>query len=119
MVHMLPDRAQPTDPAMKIPSASSRVRRRPQVSQSLPNTGVEAVPAMRYAVTIQWPWSGWPRSRAMVGSAGATMVWLSVPTSMASSTPMTMMRMSRSDSTPGAGAALVKPGPGRTPWPRR
>ncbi len=64
------------------------------MSDSLPYIGVTAVAVSRYAVTTQDSECRSPKSRPMVGSAVATMVWSSAPRNIASMMPMTMARIS-------------------------
>ena len=78
---------------MKITIATSIIRRRPWMSESLPNSGVTAVAASRYAVTTQDRFSTSASARPMVGSAGATMVCSSAERNIASMMPTTMARI--------------------------
>src|SRR6478609_5733410 len=87
------------------------------MSDSLPNSGAATVDISRYAVISQDRFSKSLKSRPMVGSAVATMVWLSADTNIARQTPSTIGRISASVSTqrpgsgpPGAGAAPVDGG---------
>ena len=62
------------------------------MSESLPNSGVEAVALSRFAVTTQDMLSMSPRLAAMVGSAVATITESSAASIMASSTPSMIRR---------------------------
>ena len=78
---------------MKMTTATSIMRRRPWISESLPNNGVATVLARRYAVTTQLRFSTSPSVRPMVGSAGATMVCSSAERNIASMMPSMMARI--------------------------
>ena len=85
--------AHTTEPAMKITIAISIMMRRPWMSDSLPNSGVTAVAASRYAVTTHDRFSASASARPMVGKAGATMVCSSADRNAASMMPTTMARI--------------------------
>ena len=85
--------AHATEPTTKMTMAPSIIRRRPWMSDSLPNNGVAAVLASRYAVTTQLKSSTSPSVRPMVGNAGATMVCSSAERNIASRMPIMMAWM--------------------------
>ena len=58
------------------------------MSPSLPQSGVEAVEASRYAVTIHDRCEAPPRSPTIVGNAVATIVWSSAASNMPSNKAM-------------------------------
>src|SRR5262245_45185652 len=68
------------------------------MSLSLPTMGLTQIAANRYAVTTQDSRSKRPRSRAIGGSAGATIVWSSAARNIASKAPITILRTSESES---------------------
>ena len=84
--------AQATEPARKMPMPSSMMVRRPWMSESLPNNGVAAVAASRYAVTTQDRFSMSPRLAPIAGKAGATMVCSSALRNIASMMPAMIAR---------------------------
>src|SRR5215471_15740845 len=77
------------------------------MSLILPYSGVIAVEAIRYAVTSQDRLCTSPRSRPMVGSALARMVWSSDDMNTGSSMPQTMSRISLWLSVDGGSASVV------------
>ena len=110
---MLGASAQATEPTMKMQIAISIIRRRPWMSESLPNSGTAAVLASRYAVTTQLKFPTSPSVRPMVGRAGATMVCSSAERNIASMMPIMMAWMVARGSGVGAdagsGVAFIGP----------
>ena len=86
------------EPIRKIRMQIWKTVLRPNMSPSLPHSGVVAVEASMYAVTTQDRWLAPPRSPTIVGSAVATIVWSRAARNMPSITPantsMTFRRFS-------------------------
>src|SRR6476659_9863450 len=79
------------------------------MSDSLPNSGVIAVQASRYAVTTQLRFSTSCSVRPIVGSAGATMVCSSAERNMASRMPTMIARIEAwSSCFVGSGECMVR-----------